>query len=162
MNKMPNQHKQGRPKKTAQLAADEAARVINIALLIKQNRIDQIVALGFTEASAQRYVMKRRRGLTGAYIGTTAIELLGSVENRTQAALRMVVEHGFPAAVAARVYQIDRRNLLKVLPEARKAAAVEAIRRCAFGQCTVTASDLSCPPAQDDPQTSFLPKNTTP
>ncbi|MHB8949832.1 MAG: hypothetical protein ACYC4S_12310 [Rhodoferax sp.] len=151
----------GRPTKTLLSAANEAARIIDIALMIKLGRLAQLEALGFTEATALRYVMKRRRGLTGAYVGTTAIELLGSTQNKTQAALRLIIEHGFPATFSARAYQIDRRNLLKLLPEARKVAAAEVMRRRSFSQTPSTVNILSYPPAPDTAPSIFLPKNTT-
>lgn len=162
LNDSSNQHKPGRPTKTNQLAAKEAAQVLEVALMIKQGRFAQLNAIGYTEMTALRYVMKRRRGLTGAYIGTTAIELLGSVANKTQAALRLIIEHGCPVMYSARVYQIDRRNLLKLLPQAREAAAVEAKRRSSFAEHAKVASDLSYPPALDADLPIFTPRNTTP
>jgi hypothetical protein len=126
----------GRPPKQIRDALEEAAFVIDVAVAIRSGRIRYLKRLGFTEATALRFVMKRRRGLTGKHIGTTVTELLGATENKTQAALRLVIEHDLSVAQAARCVGIDVRNLRKLVPEARQAAQIETNRKIKFAAST--------------------------
>ncbi|MDO8450682.1 MAG: hypothetical protein Q7T10_17960 [Rhodoferax sp.] len=164
MESKPKANARGRPPKQKIDAAGEAAFVIEVALAIRLGRIQRLRLLGFTEATALRFVMKRRRGLTGEYIGTTVSELLGTAENKTQAALRLVTEHGAPVALAARSTGVDRRNLQKVLPEARQLAQADADRKADFKARTVV-TDFNFSFSQVAAAVSamyFLPRNTTP
>jgi hypothetical protein len=146
----PAKRGRGRPPKQKRDALEEAAHVIDVALAVRLKHLWRLKQLEFTEAAALRFVMKRRRGRTGEYIGATVNELLGAIENKTQAALRLVVEHDLPVAQAARCLGIDLRNLRKLVPEARQAAQIEADRKIKFAAST-QVQDLF-----------FLPKNTTP
>ena len=113
---------------------------MNVALAIRLKRWRHLEQMGFTETTALRYVMKRRRGLAGAYIGTTVSELLGATENKTQRALQLVTECGAPVARVARELGIDARNLKKLIPEARQTAQIEADRILKFAANTQTAN----------------------
>ena len=152
----------GRPQKLAKDAASEAAFVMEVALAIRLGRLQRLKLLGFTEATAIRFVMKRRRGLVGEYIGATVTETLGGTENKTQAALRLVAVHGAPIAVAARATGVDRRNLQKGLPEARKLAEADAERKAAFESGTPVGDFSFTQVAAMVRAIYFLPRNTTP
>jgi hypothetical protein len=131
----------GRPNQTIQSAGDEAARVIEIALLLKQGRKAALKATGYTEATALRFVQKRRRGLIGGFVGNSVQELLFAKENRTQRGLQLVIEHGFKVSLVAEKLDIDLRNLRKALPLARIQAREEAERRNLFARGT-TVTDV--------------------
>ena len=111
----------GRPPKTAEAAAAEAAQVLHVALMLKQGRIQALKEYGVTEAQALRFVMKRRRGLVGQYIGTTVLELLAPVDSKIRATLRLITEHQIPLTTAARVMGADRPSVLKMARKARVA-----------------------------------------
>jgi hypothetical protein len=140
----------GRPAKQLEDAQKEAALVLEIALMLKQGRLSAIKQAGFSEASAIKYVMQRRRGLAADLIGSSVNELLGGTTNRTSASLRLVTTHGFSLALAARIFKLDRRNLQKKLKEARDAAEADAIRQADFlSKTTVTdaaRSSKGCDP----------------
>ena len=127
----------GRPNTTLLSAGNDAAHVIQIALLIKLGREKELKSAGFTEAAALRYVLKRRRGLIGGFIGDSVRDLLSPTINRTQRALQLIIEHRFKVSIAARVLKIDLRNLRKALPLARIRARNEAERRNSFAQRTL-------------------------
>ena len=152
----------GRPQKLAKDAASEAAFVMEVALAIRLGRLQRLKLLGFTEATAIRFVMKRRRGLVDGYIGATVTELLGGTENKTQAALRLVTEHGAPLALAARSTGVDRRNRQTALPLARQLVAAVAERKIAFESGTTVADFSFTQVAAIVRAMYFLPRNTTP
>ena len=131
----------GRPNLTTLSAGNKAAHIIRIALLIRQGQITDLKAIGFTEATALRYVQKRRRGLIGGFVGDSVKELLFSKENLTQRALQLVIEHKFKVSVVADKLGIDLRNLRKALPLARIKARKETEWRKSFAAST-TVTDL--------------------
>jgi hypothetical protein len=143
----------GRPNKTLLSAGNDAAYVVEVAMLIKQGRKAALKAAGFTEATALRYVQKRRRGLMGGFVGKSVQELLFAEENRTKRGLQLVIEHGFKVSIVAKKLEIDLRNLRKALPLARIQERKEAERRKLFALGT-TVTD-SCV------RTIYLPRNTT-
>lgn len=126
----------GRPVKSGSSAGNEAASIIELALMLKLGRTARIKSMGFTETTALRYVLKRRRGLVGAYIGTTIIDMLMPTENRTRAALRLITEHGLPLTTAARIMKLDRRTLTRMVKDARQGAAAAMVRTEAFADST--------------------------
>ncbi len=126
----------GRPKMTMQTAGNEAARIMDLALMLKLGRTAQIKSAGFTERSALLYVLKRRRGLVGAYIGTTVVDMLLPTENRTQAALRLITEHDLPVTTAARVMKLDRRTLTRMVKDARHVSETTKARAERFASST--------------------------
>lgn len=127
----------GRPPKQHIDALEGAAHVINVARALRSKRLRHLKQMGFpNESVALRFVMKRRRGAVGEYIGGTVTELLEGKQNKTQAALRLVIEHGVSAAQAARLLGIDRRNLLRLLPGARQAVQIETDRKIKFAAST--------------------------
>ena len=151
----------GRPKKPLNSAANEAAQIIELALMLKQGRIAQIQSAGFTRASALRYVLKRRRGLVGAYIGTTVTDMLIPTDNRTQAALRLITEHEFHVTTAARIMKLDRRTLTRMVKSARQKAASVRARTETFSGST-EVRDLAPRSTQDDNRVTtsiYLPEN---
>ena len=136
MDSKPTGRSKGRPTKNETDARNEAAFVTEVATAIRLRRFGHLRLLGFTQATALRFVMKRRRGLTGDYIGTTIGELIGACENKTQAALRLVIEHDLSVARAAELMEIDLRNLRRLMPEARHAAQLERARKINFAAGT--------------------------
>lgn len=140
-NRVNDSATRGRPIKSVRSAGNEAARIIELALMIKQGRIAPVKAMGYTETSALRYVLKRRRGLVGAYIGTTVIDMLMPTENRTRAALRLITEHDLPVTTAARLMKLDRRTLTRMVNDARQGAETVTVRTEAFSDST-EVSDL--------------------
>lgn len=126
-------------------AGNEAAWIIELALMIKLGRTAQIKSMGFTVATALRYVLKRRRGLVGAYIGTTVKDMLSPVENRTQAALQMITEHELPVTTAARMFQLDRRTITRMVKTARQDAEAAKARSRAFASSTVVSNLIYLP-----------------
>lgn len=135
----------GRPNKTLMDFDNEAARIIELALMLKLGRIAQVESMGFTKASALRYVSKRRRGLIGDFVGDSVRDLLFPTENRTQRALQLVIEHGFKVSGVARALGIDLRNLRKALPLARIRARKEDMRRASFARGTVVTDVADAP-----------------
>lgn len=103
--------KGGRPKKSVELIYAEAVGVINLALALRQGRRAEVKRLHGTEATALRHVLKRRRGLISDLIGTDGAAAVAPTVNRTQRAIQLIVEHGMPVAVAARLFGINLRNL---------------------------------------------------
>jgi len=126
----------GRPNKSMQSADAEAAGIIEIALMVKLGRIEQLKSRGLTQAAALRQVMKRRRGLVGESIGTTVIEMLTPPENRTQAALRLITEHDLPVTAAARFMKLDRRSLTRLVKDARTRERLLRIQTADFANRT--------------------------
>lgn len=113
----------GRKKKTAEQAADEAARVLRVAVLLKQGRDAALHTEGLaSRRQARHFLMKRRRGMVADYIGDALVEL-GVVlkPNKLQASIRLVLEHGMSISAAARHMQQDRRTLQRKIGEARAA-----------------------------------------
>ncbi len=95
--------------------------------------------MGFTEVSALRYVMKRRRGIVGALVGDDVRELVAPTENRTLAALRLIVEHGFKPSEVAGWLNLDSRNVRRLVPDARRRAEEEKARQAEFAKRTTVS-----------------------
>ena len=129
MDSKPTRRSRGRPTKNETDAINEAIFVLEVATAISLRRFGHLRLLGFTQTAALRFVLKRRRGLTGDYIGTAISELISACENKTQAALRLVIEHDLPVARAAELMKIDLRNLRRLVPAARQAAQLESARK---------------------------------
>lgn len=123
----------GRPPKTDEDRLLEGARVLEVALLLRQGRLGKLADMGFTEAQALRYVSKRRRGIAGELVGDDAVP---PPNNKTRAALRLVVEHGMPVAKAADVMGLDRRNLVRLKPQAEAEFQKIQARQAAFAART--------------------------
>jgi hypothetical protein len=122
--------------------------------MLKQGRTQALKEYGATEAQALRFVMKRRRGLVGQYIGTTVLEMLAPVDSKIRATLRLITEHQIPLTTAARVMGADRPSVLKMARKARVAAAGETARRELFARGTTVTDEPSnyspkVPPAID-------------
>lgn len=149
VKKMNGAAARGRPIKSAISAGNEAASIIELALMLKLGRIAQIESAGFTRATALRYVLRRRRGLVGAYIGTTVTDMLLPTENRTQAALRLITKHELGVTTAARIMKLDRRTLTRMVKDARQSAALAMARTDAFSGST-KVSDLAPCITKDD------------
>jgi len=115
----------GRPKKNDNDSALEAALIMQVALAIKLGRRESWEQSGFTEKTALRFVMQRRRGLTGQFIGNTVLDLLFPIANKTAAAVRLVVDHGAPIALAARCLNMDKQNLHKAVNKAKSQQEAE-------------------------------------
>lgn len=126
----------GRPNKKLLSAGNDAAHIVDTALLIKLGRKKELESAGFTEATALRYVMKRRRGLIGGFIGDSVRDLVSPTINHTERALQLIIEHGVKVSIAALALKIDLRNLRKALPLARIRARNEAERRKSFAKRT--------------------------
>lgn len=91
----------GRPPKTDEDRLLEGARVLEVATLLRQGRLVTLAEMGFTtKEAAELYVSKRRYGLAGELIGKDAAPAAPSY---TAGALRLVVEHGAPVQMAARL-----------------------------------------------------------
>ncbi len=133
----------GRPRMTEEAAAQEAAKIINVAWTLKY-RPQALEALGFTrEQAAKDYVLRRHRGRVGELVGDAVRELfpaqgeaavqdaklaikgttrtlaLNHRVTRNQLAVSLVLDHGFPRNKAARFAGIDPTNLKRSLEVAR-------------------------------------------
>ena len=142
----------GRPKKSAVVSALEAAQVLHVALMLKQGRVQALKELKVTETQALRFVMKRRRELTGYYIGATVRELLAPADSKIRATLRLITEHSIPLTTAARLMDADRQTVQKMVRNAREDAAAEKVRREKFALNTkVTDVTANYPPKVPSP-----------
>lgn len=130
----------GRPPKLPGAAAQEATYILEVCIALRLKRFAKLAELGFTEAAALRFLMKRRRGLIGEYVNRSIDELLGSSENRTHRALQLITEHGVKVSVAALAMAIDKRSLQRLLPAARDIAKQNAARQAEFASNT----EISC------------------
>lgn len=137
----------GRPAKSAGAAAAEAAQVLHVALMLKQGRVQALKELGVTAGQALRFVMKRRRGLVGEYVGSTVKELLAPVDSKVRATLRLITDHEIPLTTAVRLMGADRPTVLKIARLARvDAARVVAQREQFVRGTTVTDESANYPP----------------
>lgn len=83
----------GRPRTTEEAAAQEAARVINVALALRYRK-SALKGLGFaTEREAMTYVLKRHRGRVGELVGD-AVRCIFPAGGRVQVAVSLVLDHG--------------------------------------------------------------------
>ena len=99
---------------TEEAAAQEAARVINVAWALKY-RPQGLKALGFTRRqAAEDYVKRRRRGRVGELVGDTVRDLFPS-ENRVQVAVSLVLDHELTRYRAAKMVDVDLTNLTRAM-----------------------------------------------
>ena len=104
----------GRPRLTDEAAGQEAARVINAAWALRY-RPAALKGLGFpTEVEAAAYVFKRRRGRVGALVGNAVRELFPA-ENRVQAAVSLILDHGLTHYRAGVLTGADLTNIARAL-----------------------------------------------
>lgn len=133
---MTDKRKRGRPVKTFEAHALEAARVLDVALKLFQVRTSGAERrercardLGFAnEAAAYRFVLKRRRGTVAGILADDVAALLSGAENRTRAALRLHLDHGVSLDLASRVLgkdgdPLDVRNLRREVAKAKRQRA---------------------------------------
>lgn len=118
----------GRPRLTDEAAAQEAARVINVAWALRYCP-GALPGLGFTRVqAAEDYVKRRRRGRVGKFIGD-AIRELAPAENRVGAAVALVLDHGLTHYRAGQLTGADLTNIARGLDAGR--AQWEAQREAA-------------------------------
>lgn len=121
--------RRGRPPKTFEHHAQEAARVLEVALLLHRMRSALPAALdaavsryGFASgAAALRFVQKRRRGAVAEFIGADVDALLGGKLNPTRAAVRLITEHGLTvrqALGASGAHALDERGVRRAVKAA--------------------------------------------
>lgn len=104
----------GRPRLTDEAAAQEAARVINVAWALRY-RPTALQGLGFaTLGDAWAYIIKRRRGRTGELVGDAVRELFPA-ENRVQVAVSLVLDHGLTRYRAGVLAGADLTNIKRAL-----------------------------------------------
>lgn len=104
----------GRPRLTDEAAAQEAARVINVAWTLRY-RPTALQGLGFTTwGDAWAYIIKRRRGRVGELVGDAVRELFPA-ENRVQVAVSLVLDHGLTHYRAGVLAGADLTNLKRAL-----------------------------------------------
>ena len=121
--------KPGRPAHGFQRQAEDAAKVLEIALAVKQGRLAWLQAQGFhDEGAAMRFVRKRRRGTVGKLIGRDIEEMLFPPTSNVACAIRYVLDAGMSVNAAARLAGVDLRTVRRELPHARKKQAQQAAR----------------------------------
>ena len=104
----------GRPRLTDEAAAQEAARVINVAWALRY-RPQGLPAFGFTRReAAEDYVKRRRRGRVGELVGDAVRELFPA-ENRVQVAVSLVLDHGLTHYRAGVLAGADLTNIKRAL-----------------------------------------------
>lgn len=116
----------GRPRKTPEAYALEAARVLNVATVLRRLHGASAATLdaavrphGFASgAAALRFVQKRRRGPVAEYLAEDVEALMGGKPNTTRAALRLITEHGVSVGVAACCVGADISNVRRALKAA--------------------------------------------
>lgn len=137
--------KRGRPQKSLETAALEAAHVLNMALALRLGRRNEVMGFRGSESSALRYVQKRRRGLVAAFIGRDAHH---EPPNHLRRALQLVIEHDVSVVMASRMLGADLRNLRRLLPQARAENLARQLRREEFAKRTVVV-DAEPLPGED-------------
>jgi methylphosphotriester-DNA--protein-cysteine methyltransferase len=119
----------GRKEKTVQQHAEEAAYVISVALAVAQKRVHWLAQRGLDLGKARRYALRRRRGLTGMMIGTSAHNLLAPKIQRAARAAQLMIEHEFPLGRAMEQCGLDdERGVWRALRKARREAADQSLR----------------------------------
>ena len=140
----------GRPRLTDEAAAQEAVRIIRTAEVLwrfsptsnekaaahvlKRQRESALKALGFaTEAEAAAYVIKRRFGRVGEFVGDSVRDFFPTI-NRVQAAVSLVLDYGFKPYRAAKLTGATLTNIKHALPAgtAERATARERVRALNF------------------------------
>lgn len=127
--------KVGRPRLTDEQAAIRAAHVIDVAVMLRQGRLNHLARMGYSERDALRLIQKRYRGRVGEFIGTSVRELFPPI-NVAAAAARNVLElerdartSGLPVTRARAITQVlkwyqnlglDRANLTRALDVAER------------------------------------------
>jgi hypothetical protein len=140
-------------------AATEAAKIIQVALALAQNRTAALRSMGFiNRRMALLYALKRRRGLVGAYVGPSVKELLEPKRSKLQGALRLIIDGGVPVNIAVRMthrhqdeQEHNLRAVRRLLKQARADAQATVDRQQNF-QARTTVTDI------DD----YSPKTSTP
>lgn len=141
----------GRPRNTPEDHMHEAARVLNVATVLRRLHGASAAALdaavrphGFASgAAALRFVQKRRRGPVAELIGDDVEALMGGKPNATQAALRLITEHGASVGVAARCVGADISNVRRAL-KAEELAVCDEVANAAVKD-DVLVTDISLP-----------------